>query len=154
MVQHVDPTSMVQGNPINHINQQQVVYDMELHRARQEFEMHPYISVSGMYNYSSVPVLPTITPTFTSMQDMMDERTQHERYLQQARDMQVPGTQQWGNKLLTGEDMKGEGPWNAASYEICYTEHVNKMMSRRFYLVVICFLFSNCCCIGTATKLS
>jgi len=99
---------------------------MEMHKARQEFEMRPNISVSGMYNFSSVPVLPTITPTITSMQDMMDERTQHERYLQQARDMQVPGTQQWGNKLLTGE-----GPWNADSYEICYTEHVNKIMSRR-----------------------
>jgi len=102
VVQQVVPTSM-QLNPINNINQQQVVYDMEMHRARQEYEMHHYNSVSGIYNYSSVPVLPTISHTPTHMQDMMDEKNQHERYLQQARDMQVPGTEQWGMKLLPRE---------------------------------------------------
>ena len=132
VVQHVVPTSM-QSNPINNINQQQVVYDMEMHRARQEYEMHHYNSVSGMYNYSSVPVLPTISHTPTHMQDMMDEKNQHERYLQQARDMQVPGTEQWANKLLPGEARKGEGPlMNADTYRFSNTEHVNKMMSRRF----------------------
>jgi len=132
VVQQVVPTNMVQSNPINHINQQQVVYNMEIHRARQENEMHPYISVSGMYNYLSVPFLPTITPASTPMHDMMDERTQHERYLQQARDMQVPGTEQWVNKLLPGESRKGEGPlMNADTYRFSNTEHVNKMMSRR-----------------------
>jgi len=119
VVQQVVPTSM-QSSPINHINQQQVVYDMEMHRrARQEYEMQQYIPPSGTYNYSSVPVLPPIT----HMQDMMDERKQHERYLQQARDMHVPVTEQCYTKLLPGEEWKGEGPLNA--------EHVNKIMSRR-----------------------
>jgi len=132
VVQQVIPISM-QSNPINHINQQQVVYDMEMHRARQDYEMQHYTPVSGTFNnYSSVPVISTITPTFTHMQqDMMDEWKQHERYLQQARDMQVPGTEQWGSKLLPVEEMTGVRPFYEDIYKISNTEHVNKMMSRR-----------------------
>ena len=131
--QQVVPTSMVQSNPINHINQQQVVYDMEMHRARQEYEMHHYIAVSGMCNFSSVPVLPTISPTSTHMQDMIDERKQHERYMQQARDMQVPGNEEWGNKIQSGE-REGEGGLNKDFTRFPNTQHINKM-SRRFCLL-------------------
>merc|ERR1719369_143010 len=104
---------------------------MEMHRARQEYEMYYYNSVSGMYNYSSVPVLPMISHTPTHMQDMMDEKNQHERYLQQARDMQVLGTEQWGMKLPPKEGRKGEGALDADILKISNTEHVNNMMFRR-----------------------
>jgi len=64
----------MQVNPINRIHQQQVIYDMEMDRARQMEEMQHKM--------------------------MMEERMQHERYLQQAREMQVP---QWWRKSMSGQ---------------------------------------------------
>jgi len=112
VVQQVIP--VMQANPINHIQQQQIMYEMDMYRAQKMFEMQHYLSMSGMYSMAGSSMPPT-TPLHRP--EMMDEasmqRFQHERYLQQARDMQMADMQaeqeQKWQKMVAGQEKAKDG---------------------------------------------
>ena len=95
----------MQANPINHIQQQQIMYEME-YRTQKMFEMQHYLSMSGMYNMARYPIAPLHRPKM--MDEISMQRYQHERYLQQARDMQMADTQaeqeQKWQKMFAGQE--------------------------------------------------
>ena len=85
------------------------MYKMDNFRAQKMCEMQHYLSMSGMYSMARSPMPPT---THLSGPEMMDEismqRYQHERYLQQARDMQMADMQaeqeQKWQKMFAGQE--------------------------------------------------
>lgn len=58
--QVVPVPSVMQAKPINHMHQQQMMYDMEMYKARQMYGVHHYLSMSGMYNMMRDPMFPPI----------------------------------------------------------------------------------------------
>merc|ERR1719186_1595395 len=90
----------MQTNPINHMHQQQVLFDMEMYRRQQMYEnkykpdiVHE-MSNANMYNITRDITYPS---TNLHSQEMVHysamQRYQHERYLRQARDMQMADLQ-------------------------------------------------------------
>jgi len=90
-------SSNIQANPINHMHQQQIEFDMEMYRRQQAYDT--------MYKQNNVFTMPDTSMTMSTMypdaspysQELLDDRAiqryQHERYLQQARDMQMADLQ-------------------------------------------------------------
>jgi len=94
-VQHIVPRNS-QTNPINHMHQQQVLFDMEMYRRQQIYEAEykhenfHEMPDADMYNVARAITYPSATP---HSQEMVHQSAmqwyQHERYLRQARDMQM-----------------------------------------------------------------
>ena len=90
-------SSKIQANPINHMHQQQIEFDMEMYRRQQAYDT--------IYKQNNVFTMPDTSMTMSTMypdaspysQELLDDRAiqryQHERYLQQARDMQMADLQ-------------------------------------------------------------
>eukprot|EP00092_Neocalanus_flemingeri_P031236 GFUD01033928.1.p1 GENE.GFUD01033928.1~~GFUD01033928.1.p1 ORF type:complete len:423 (-),score=153.09 GFUD01033928.1:9-1277(-) len=93
-VQHQMIPLNMQANPINHMYRQQMDYDMELYRRQQMYKQNHFPAMPDMNSMARATMYP-MSPIYT--QEMMDisvmQRYQHEKYLQQARDMQMSDLQ-------------------------------------------------------------
>merc|ERR1719187_3050025 len=94
--------------------QQLIAYDIEMDRARKAYEMHQYLSMYGLYNFprAPAPAMNLATTDNRQHQNMMDEKELHERYIQQAREMESPDVemehkQYWKKSLAS--NVKTEG---------------------------------------------
>merc|ERR1719508_171391 len=86
----------IQANPINHLQQQQqqMYYDMEMHRRQQMYSMPESYSMTRATMHGSVPLYANASLYSQELvDDSVMERYQHERYLQQAREMQLADQQ-------------------------------------------------------------
>eukprot|EP00092_Neocalanus_flemingeri_P098080 GFUD01125070.1.p1 GENE.GFUD01125070.1~~GFUD01125070.1.p1 ORF type:complete len:432 (-),score=144.72 GFUD01125070.1:123-1418(-) len=96
-VQHhqMIPLNM-QANPINNMYRQQMEYDMELYRRQQMYKQNHFPAMPDMYSMARATMYP-MPMSLIYTQEKIDvsvmQRYQHERYLQQARDMQMSDLQ-------------------------------------------------------------